>query len=161
MAYNLYKVHATTDKDSPIIFEGIRKEVCHELDIDERFFYSMNNSHDCILNNMYYVEKCTYKHANGAKKARDPKFIKPVKKKTKFDKKIESIEWHLDIYGNTIIYKDYEKINKRLEKDGYFVTALHEPERVIKYTNISGEGDRDIYSECWILTLVRKETIDV
>ena len=35
MAYNLYKVHATTDKDSPIIFEGIRKEVCHELDIDE------------------------------------------------------------------------------------------------------------------------------
>lgn len=153
----IYIVHENEKKSSPIIATGTRKDICEALSIGEYYFYRMNKEKSNLLSNQYYTEKIEKSIAKEKKKVEKAKTI--PKKKSPYEQKIERIKQMLNIYGNTIIYKDHERIIKRLNKDGYSVKVTHEPERVIK--SLSNSIDSEIYPECWLLSIDKKGSNDV
>lgn len=157
MSYIVYKVHATEDKNSPVIAEGVRKDICNKLDIDEDYFRVMSSEKSNILAKKYYVEKYTSdeKPEFIGVKAKKKKQLQNAKQKSEFEKHVEVVEMMLNIYGNTAVSKNPKRLTKRLEKDGYFVNVEYRPKRVVKA--IDNVTMPDIWNEIWILKLIKKE----
>lgn len=155
-----YFVHETADPNSKVIWHGRNRDLCREFFITSNELTQIFKTNSKTLNNEHYVER-KYLDTIPEDILKQAKALKVKKKrKTKFDHTIEVVEKMLDIHGNTIIYKDFEKVEARLNADGYFIKAKHEPERRIRYLVMGGgNGAYEIFDECWILELVRKETI--
>ena len=150
-----YFVHANEDPDSPIIFEGTSVRICSRFNTTARYLSKMFAVNRPILKDRYLVTRVSLREYE----ENHQKELRTKRKKSKFQKNLEMVERMLDRYGNTIIYKDRDKVVSRLEGDGYFVKDTHEPRRVIHNSSL-GEHKGEVYPECWILELVRKETIN-
>lgn len=140
----IYEVR--TIKKNKCLFSGIREEVMRELGKTENQVYWIVTSSKIFS---YKGEDCCIVRAAKVKKA----------KNSKFKEQLDMIKWHLDVYGNTVSWVEPKKYIEALEKDGYFVESRHVPKKVIHQkhsTNIS-----DIFYECWILTLIKKEPKEV
>ena len=166
----LYYIHETTDPDSPVIFTGRNGHVAKEFGIPVNNLAKMMYRGQVNLHGKHFMERVSYNDIsdedrkkymfNIFEKKEKPQKVRR-KPKSKFDKNIEMIENMLDIYGNTIIYKDFEKVEARLTADGYHITAVHEPERRIKRLSIGkGNAGWEVWSECWILKLIRRDVIE-
>lgn len=151
-----YFIHANLDADSPIIFEGSSVRVCARFGTTARHLATMFARNNPVLKGSYLVTRMPLKeyYENHEKEKRSRN------KKSKFQKTLDMVELMLDRHGNTIIYKDHDKIISRLEQDGYFVKDTHEPKRIIRKSSL-GDHRGEVYPECWILELVRKEVCNV
>lgn len=159
MPINVYAVHETLEENSPIIAVGTRKEVCHKLLLNEYWFYKILKNKEDILANQYYTEIyiCNGSEEAEAKKKEllnNPKVPKEVRKKSAFEKQVETVEQMLKMHGNTIIWKNANRVIKRLEKDGYSVNVKHEPKRVIRSLL---KPTAEVWDECWILELKKEK----
>lgn len=150
-----YFIHATEDADSPIIFEGTSVRVCARFNTTARNLSRMFAFNRPILKQKYLVTRMPIKEYEENHR----KELRSKNKKSKFQKNLDIIEQMLDRYGNTIIYKNRDKVISRLEGDGYFVKDIHEPKRIIRNSKLGDHKD-EVYPECWILELIRKETIN-
>lgn len=149
--YFYYYVHETTDPDSPVIAEGMSGKIKEFLGINYNMVALICTKRNGIFNGTNLIERVRLNDKQNNTSAQ--------RKQSKFNERIDEIEHLLDIYGNTIIYKDLEKVFDRLNADGYFVTATHEIRREIKSKNPAA-WDNEVYDECWILELVRREIVD-
>lgn len=78
-----------------------------------------------------------------------------AKKVSHFEEKVRTIEYLLDLYGNTALVENPKKYEKRLNKDGYFFEVEKRPDYVEK-DRITGEVI--IRSPgSYVITLKRKE----
>lgn len=151
------------DKEGNVIFEGMRKQICDRFCIDEHYFCQIR-THNYAFQNKYYIkdlglkahiqpsDMTLYKQQLAEQKAAQCRWNiqpKPEKKKTPF----ERVKWHLDIYGNTITYKNPKKIVEELEDLGYQLKITHEPKRVIRQKDCN-QGE--VFSECWIIQKLNK-----
>jgi len=156
-----YFVHDTADPSSKVIWHGKNGDLCKEFCITPHELSDIFKTSAKLLYEERYVER---KYLDTVSKdiLRDANKLKVKKKrKSKFEQNIQMLEKMLDIYGNTIVWKDFEKVEARLNKDGYFIKAKYEPERRIRYLKMgSGNGAYEIFDECWVIELVRKESIN-
>lgn len=157
-----YKV---VDRDTgETVFEGMRKDICDTFGLDDHYFYQVR-THGYAFKNSYYIEDMglkkdvhpsdmsLYKEQLEKKKQNEQRWnFKPKKEKKKTP--LENIKWHLDIYGNTITYKNPKKIIEELEGMGYKLKVVHEPKRVIRHRE-SKVGE--VFSECWIISKEKQE----
>ena len=150
-----YYVHDTGDPESRIICEGKCSVIVN------RFHIGANTLNRLFTIGRYYLPGGNFIERVELSKRKDKEEQDRRKKRSrsKFEKQINSIEHHLDVYKNTIIYKDSKRIEDRLEKDGYHVRLIHEPKRIIKSTNVSHSGC-EVYPECWIIELIGKDEIN-
>lgn len=150
-----YVVHATENPDSKVIAKGKANDIMRKFELNSHNALSLCFKRgDSLIQKSYFIERIPLAEYN----IRVAEERKRKKKKTAFDRRLEEIERMLDIHGNTIIFKDRDKVIDRLNRDGYFVKEIHEPRRVIK-TKYLSRGRHEVYDECWILELIRKETI--
>lgn len=136
-----YYVHETPDLNSKVIFSGTATEVANKFHCDIGTVGDAISSGRNCLQRQYGINRVKY----GAASVNRPSGA--------FKRQIKTIETMLDIHGNTIAYKNINKIVKALENDGYFVNLKHEEKRIIHY-KASG---REVYPECWIIELDHKE----
>ncbi len=153
-----YRVHLTSSKDSPIIAEGPASVMYQKFDLSYHRLRQIRDSKKRLIFGEHYLEFYPIGTWKEQVKVEKKKAIRDKKRKSKFREHLDIVERMLDIHGNTAIYKDYDKVAAALEKDGYFVKRVHEPERVIRYLT---KNHKDVYSECEILTLIRKETREI
>ena len=78
-----------------------------------------------------------------------------IRRKSKFEKEYENVKWHLDIYGNTIVWKDPKKIIKELESDGYEVEVEFRERKVTRYITADNIAVDELPKR-WIITLIKK-----
>ncbi len=150
----MYIVHANTNPESPIIFEGMSDRIKNKFFLDKNQLYAIFHHHDGILRDEHFIERIPVDEYEALK----AKNQKDKAKQRKFDLQIQTIELMLDVHGNTIIFGSHKKILGRLEKDGYHVKATYEPKRVIKGKGLNCKR-KYVYDECWILELIRKDQI--
>ena len=157
--------YRVTRKDGNTELEGTCKDICEYFKLDPVYFYQITKYHhtlkdqykviDLGLKSEVHPSRMTkYKKKLEAKKAETTVFFKPEKPKK--ETKLEKVKRHLDIYGNTITYKNPVKLLAELKKIGYEVRAIHEPRREV-YRSTAKKPE--IYSECWILELLKREKI--
>lgn len=153
-----YYVHENLNPKSKIIFKGKKGAVTRHFGLKDYVVTKIFDTDYHVIDGAYYIERKLLSEVS----EEDRRPVSTAKKrKTKLDETVDMVERMLDIYGNTIIYKDFEKVEARLNRDGYFIRAKHEPERRIKVTTMSkGDGLYEVYDECWIVELVRKEKIE-
>ena len=156
--------YQVVDKDGKMIFEGTRKQVCDKFCIDDHYFYQLR-THNYAFKNQFYIKDSGLLADHKAPKELTPyqqMLLKEAEEKKRWnihppkEKKktpFEQIKWHLDIYGNTIAYKDPKKIVEELEDMGYKIKVVHEPKRVIRE---KGTNYGEVFSECWIISKENK-----
>lgn len=155
----IYVVREEESLDAPVIFEGGRLDVMEFLNVTDNklYYYCQKEKPLKREGRIYWISR----RLRDDKDFDDYESRRAKTKEEKFEEEIDTIERHLKIYGNTIIYKNPKKHLARLQRDGYLVKASHEPKRTIHYVHKPGENKRhEVYKECWILTLVeRREPI--
>lgn len=155
-----YYIHKTEDPESEVIFHGKCGDVAKRYGVTSNQLDGKVRSGNCLLNDIHFIERVDLNESRQGKRKNYAGLNYP-KKRSKFEETVDTVEKMLNIYGNTIIYKDLDKIQQRLEKDGYSIKVKYEPERRIKHKALSsGNGNVEVYNECWILELVRRERIN-
>ena len=135
------------------VFHGDATQMSNFIDRDRSKVYDAANGKQDHYLHGYYIYARMPEGSQGKKSQEKLRKKRPKK----FDKQLESVKWHLNVYGNTSVDRDPTKLLDALAKDGYLVTAKHEPERVIRMKGSSTEIE--VWDECWILEL--KSKVDV
>ena len=171
-----YYIHETMDPESPVIFDGFAKDVTAEfhttpghLDYAAR----LDPTHEFMGGHyitFVFVPRSTrkrpanrtappyYRSPRNENKQKEATEVKkpgrpPVQHKSKFEKRLEMIKVHLDVYGNTFTNKNPQKYLDALESQyGYKVSVEYRPKRTVLYRGVGTE----IYDEIYILRLVSK-----
>lgn len=158
----VFSVTETPSADSKEIFRGTKAEVSKFLNCSSSQIYLKSNREKPIFDKYYIhtvgVTTVVYpveRKKNKTRNKTDGK--KPVKKISKKRENYLRILHCLDIYGNTSNSKDPIKLyGKDFEKDGYIVNVRYCPKQVC----CSGYGEKDIYDELWIITLIKKVEVN-
>ena len=149
----IFKVHKTEDPKSPIIASGKSTECTKYAECARSSLFTLKSrGTKQTLNGHYieweYVQKEPWEipsHVKPIKRGKEQKQIATEKKKSKFEKEVECIESHLDIFGNTFTHsKAYpQKIADRLLMDGYVTKIEYSP----KFMDLK---------PAWMITLIEK-----
>jgi len=167
-----YYIHETPDPNSVIEFDGYAREVVKEYGVSyANLDYTARGSRTHVLNGKHYVEyvkeprlkpknskpyyRSPFNEARLAEGATGEKAesLAAKRKMSKFERKLDMIKRHLDIYGNTFTNKDPKKYLDALkERYGYIVDAEYRPCRTVIYKGVGAEE----FDEIYILTLISK-----
>ena len=146
-----YQVFDATNKNE-LVFEGYKEDVCTYLCISDGIMYR------CVRYNKPTRDGYLIRNAGRIDKIDNTeerrKKGRPRKEERKKESAYDVAKKMLDIYGNTIIYKDFEKIPEKLKEEGYIVKTKYEPKRVIKRIETK---KAEVFRECMILELIKKE----
>lgn len=126
-------------------------EVCDFIGCNKSSISSALNEGRNLIKKKYLVNRYSMDDYY-EKEKRDNK---QKKKQTQFEKEVELVRWHLDIYGNTIVWKNPKRIIEQLEKQGYETSVEHREPRIVRYFTPDGKVN-DNLDERWIITLIKK-----
>ena len=147
-------IHENKDPNSPIIFDGYVKEAIEKFKCSDFQIRHAAFSPNHILLKLYYVEGGYEKWAGGGR-PRKKKLEMKIKFKSRFEKRLDMIKRHLDMYGNTFTNRNPKKYIAALkERWSYEVKVEYRPRRVVHMVNSTDLAD--VYDEIYILTLLSK-----
>lgn len=146
-----YKFIYTIRKDDPdngeIVVKGLIHDVADFMGASDSTIRNSDKNGNAFMG-CYYASKESIRKKDGEKKS---------PRQTKFEKEVDFIKRHLDIYGNTIMFKNPIKHLKALGEMGYLTTIKHNPKRVINYKSENAVINRETFDESWVIELIRKE----
>ena len=145
-----YQVFDTTNNNE-LVFEGYKEDVCTYLCISDGIMYR------CVRHNKSTRDGYLIRNAgriDQLDQTKERKRGRPHKEERKTESAYDVAKRMLDIYGNTIIYKDFKKIPEKLKEEGYIVKTNYEPKRVIRRV---ATKKAEVFRECMILELIKKE----
>ena len=147
-------VHENKDPNSQIIFDGYVKDVMERFQCSDFQVRHAAFSPQHILLKLYYVEGGYETWAGGGRPRKKKPEMTP-KFKSRFERRLDMIKRHLDMYGNTFTNNNPKKYIAALkERYGYEVDVEYRPRRVVHMVNSTDLAD--VYDEIYILTLISK-----
>lgn len=138
----------SADEPDDVLVEGAVKTIANKIGLTEQGVH-----HHIKMGTPIYFQDKTYLISKN-----EIIDYKKEKRTKKFDIELDRIKRHLDIYGDTIVWKEPSMFLKALEEIGYFTETKHTPRRVIKYRKSIDHPRFEVLDENWIIKLVKKES---